>query len=183
MIERRPSSPAARAAAPADAVADDDARGRGRAGPGAGALLLRRRRSLVLLSPPLLLLLVVVALRSRKRAFDGGVGRATSSPAVAAEEEEDPFALARTQSGGFFYDVPASDWERHRTIFLAHEDHRYPRAPWTFHPSLKGGKTELGGTSYETWYQQVSARAGGVRVDANRLPRERRRRTSHRFPL
>ncbi|KAL7552111.1 hypothetical protein ACHAWF_016448, partial [Thalassiosira exigua] len=78
----------------------------------------------------------------------GGLRTRASSPA------SDPYALARSQSHGFFYDMTDAHWKRHRRIFEEHEDHRYPYAPWTHHPSSNGGRIEHAVFSYESWYQE-----------------------------
>ncbi|KAL7527511.1 hypothetical protein ACHAWF_002207 [Thalassiosira exigua] len=141
--------------------------------PGAGAIP-HRRLLLPLLLPPLLLLFVA---RLAWRSFLGtGPARppppppqATAQPAVAYDPPDvaaddaaagegggsssDPYALARSQSHGFFYDVPPSHWRRLRTIFAEHQDHRYPEDPWTHHPSSAGGWIEWAWKSYRagTW--------------------------------
>ncbi len=81
------------------------------------------------------------------------------------QESKDPYALARTQSFGFFYDVPASSWMRWHQIFIQHENHRFPDKPLTFNPEATADEVRpekhrnrnnvrAGGLfSYPAWYQ------------------------------
>ena len=56
------------------------------------------------------------------------------APPGMTKRQDDPFELARTQSFGYFYDVPEGHWRRLRDIFLEHENHKYPDKPLTYHP-------------------------------------------------
>lgn len=78
-------------------------------------------------------------------------------------EDDDPFALARRQSFGFFDDVHADHWRRLQRIFREHENHRYPARPLTFHPQARADQSvpevyryrggHPGWHSIEAWYQ------------------------------
>ena len=78
----------------------------------------------------------------------------------------DPYKLARTQSFGFFYDIPTNHWQQLQQIYYTHENHRYPDKPYTFNPEamaeqsrpeIYAHKGEFDGwSSYPAWYQNVS---------------------------
>jgi len=77
---------------------------------------------------------------------------------------DDPFALARSQSFGFFYDITDEHWRLFRKIYMEHENHRYPDKPLTFNPEAKTNEARpeiyknrnsqwSGWSSYAAWYQ------------------------------
>jgi len=91
--------------------------------------------------------------------------RGNSSRDVGGGGGGDPYALARNESFGFFYDIAESHWERYKQIFLEHVNHRYPDKPWAFHPESqrheslskiyagKDGPWAYGWASNKAWYQ------------------------------
>ena len=82
------------------------------------------------------------------------------------EKGENPFALARSQSFGFFDDITDEKWRRLQKIFLDHNDHKYPDKPLTHHPEAasdqarpeiyKNRAKSPGWSSYQAWYQNVN---------------------------
>jgi len=79
-----------------------------------------------------------------------------------ADVDGDPYALARDQSFGFFYDVTNEHWRLWQTIYSKHENHRYPNKPLTYHPDaradqadrrIRRNRKDYGPDSYPAWWQ------------------------------
>lgn len=78
----------------------------------------------------------------------------------------DSFALARSQSFGFFYDITEEHWRLSKQLYLKHENHRYPDKPLTYNPQATSDQADPkvyasknnhpGFSSYAAWYQNVS---------------------------
>ena len=75
--------------------------------------------------------------------------------------ENKQFALARSQSYGFFYDVTEKNWNLLRKIYREHTNHLNPDRPLMYNPHNedKQGIETWGDpesfSSYKAWYQSV----------------------------
>ena len=75
--------------------------------------------------------------------------------------ENKQFALARSQSYGFFYDVTEMNWSLLRKIYREHTNHLNPVRPLMYNPHNedKQGIETWGApesfSSYKAWYQSV----------------------------
>ena len=73
-----------------------------------------------------------------------------------------PYALAKSQSFGFFYDITEEQWNLHRQIYRNHSNHLNPKRPLMYNPQNDDKKgIETWGdpevySSYKAWYQSVS---------------------------
>mmetsp|Transcript_21682 Transcript_21682/g.45821 ORF Transcript_21682/g.45821 Transcript_21682/m.45821 type:complete len:383 (-) Transcript_21682:277-1425(-) len=72
------------------------------------------------------------------------VGRATNNT------EEDDYQLAKHQSYGFFYDIPALKWELLREIYRTNSNHRDPKKPMEW---SKSERFRARGGGDAPWYQ------------------------------
>ena len=82
---------------------------------------------------------------------------------------DDPYELARSQSFGFFYDIPSDQWRLSQQLYNEHDNHRFPQYPLTYNPRAKEHQSDpklwlsrnnhKGYSSYDAWYQNVSLRA------------------------
>ena len=84
-----------------------------------------------------------------------------------SNREKGMFELARSQSFGFFYDIPDGHWRRLHKMFREHQNHRFPERPLTYHPEATADESmpeiyanrhsewASGWSSYPAWYQNV----------------------------
>lgn len=63
------------------------------------------------------------------------------------------FALAKSQSFGFFDDITNDNWNRHHDMFIVHSNHKFPDQPLLNGPDLDPVAKR---SSAEAWYYNVS---------------------------
>lgn len=66
----------------------------------------------------------------------------------------DPYALARSQSFGFFDDITEERWRLHQKIYQEYTKHKTPDQPLMYNPAVETRK-EHWWNSPEAWYQNV----------------------------
>ena len=67
----------------------------------------------------------------------------------------DDFALARSQSYGFFDDITDENWNILHQIYVEHVNHQHPDKPLMYNPAFER-RTQRWWNSPAAWYQNVS---------------------------
>ena len=88
------------------------------------------------------------------------------NPTIKHPSESDPYELARSQSFGFFYDIPSENWRLSQQLYSEHDNHRFPEFPLTYNPRAEQHQSDprmwrsrnnhKGFSLYDAWYQNVS---------------------------
>lgn len=80
-----------------------------------------------------------------------------SATAASHERCDDgQYDTARSESFGFFYDIPNDHWNRLKSIYATHSNHVDPKQPLRFNPDFEGGDQRNWRSSAHAWYQNVS---------------------------
>eukprot|EP01082_Thalassiosira_pseudonana_P015374 g13810.t1.1.5e17418b g13810 g13810.t1 contig9:499515-500847(+) len=77
-----------------------------------------------------------------------------SATAASHERSDDgQYDTARSESFGFFYDIPNDHWNRLKSIYASHSNHVDPKQPLRFNPDFEGGDQRNWRSSAHAWYQ------------------------------
>lgn len=145
------------------AVIDDTTSPAPAPSPNTSSIIVRNKHIII---PLIIFILAVITISSNHARKDDSLNTISLTQSEQTTDKND-FGLARTQSFGFFDDIPAYQWKHLHQIFVEHVNHRYPEKPFTTHPEagreqsdpLVWPYTRRVGSNYKSvqaWYQNVS---------------------------